>query len=97
VVSPLMLALTTRAFFFLVGQLLFEQRHPAGAALEAVFGAQGVTDDQHGSGLGGGGGRLRPGSGHGAQQDGREQRGQRFYQAFCYFSGKLGKVGFHIF
>ena len=47
VVSPLMLALTTVAAIFSLRQPRLEQRHPAGAARQAVLGRQAVADDQH--------------------------------------------------
>jgi hypothetical protein len=52
VVSPLMLALTTLARRPFAGQALFEQRHPAAAAGQAVLGRQAVADDQDALALG---------------------------------------------
>jgi hypothetical protein len=48
VVSPLMLALTMRGVQLFGLQLLFEQRDPAAAARQPVFGGQAVAHHQHG-------------------------------------------------
>ena len=48
VVSPLMLALTTRAFTFLFDHAVsLQQGHPAGTSLETVFGAERVAHHQN--------------------------------------------------